>query len=61
MIREAVCDASAFEADVTRADDCRDMVESGLDRYGGLYILFKRVAISPWPGASMTCISLQAP
>ena len=36
MIREAVCDASAFEADVTRADDCRDIVESVLDRYGGL-------------------------
>jgi NAD(P)-dependent dehydrogenase (short-subunit alcohol dehydrogenase family) len=38
--------ASVFEADVASEDDCRMMVESCRERYGGLHILFNNVATS---------------
>ncbi len=38
-------EASVFEADVTRAADCKAMVDAALERYGGLHILFNNVGI----------------
>mgnify|MGYP001594273131 CR=1 FL=1 len=46
MIQEEEGEASVFQADVTRADDCRRMVEAALDRYGRLDILDNNVGIS---------------
>ena len=37
--------ASVFEADVTRSDDCRAMVDAAVDRYGGLDVLMNNAAI----------------
>ena len=44
-IREESGEASVFEGDVARADDCRAMVEAAVGRYGGLHILFNNVGI----------------
>ena len=44
-ILEAGGEASVFEADVTRTDDCRRMVEVTLERYGGLHVLLNNVGI----------------
>ena len=38
-------EASVFEGDVSRADDCQAMVEAAGQRYGGLDILFNNVAV----------------
>lgn len=38
--------ASAFEADVTSADDCERMVRAAVDRYGRLDVLHNNVGIS---------------
>ena len=38
--------ASVFAADVTRAEDCRRMVEAAMDRYGRLDVLDNNVGIS---------------
>ena len=45
LIKEEDGDASVFEADVTRADDCESMVEAAIDRYGCLDILDNLVGI----------------
>ena len=45
MIEEEGGEASVFEADVTRADDCKNMVEAAIDRYGRLDILDNIVGI----------------
>ena len=39
-------DAAVFAADVTRAEDCRRMVDAAMDRYGRLDILDNNVGIS---------------
>ncbi|MCH8280532.1 MAG: SDR family oxidoreductase [Chloroflexi bacterium] len=46
MIREEGGDASVFQADVTKAADCRAMVEAAMERYGRLDILDNNVGIS---------------
>jgi NAD(P)-dependent dehydrogenase (short-subunit alcohol dehydrogenase family) len=38
-------DAAALEADVTRADDCRAMVDAAVARWGGLDVLHNNVGI----------------
>ena len=45
LIEDEGGQASVFEADVTRADDCRGMVEAAIDRYGRLDILDNVVGI----------------
>ncbi len=45
MIEDEGGEASVFEADVTRADDCKSMVEAAIDRYGRLDILDNIVGI----------------
>lgn len=39
-------EAAVFAADVTRAEDCRRMVEAAMDRYGRLDVLDNNVGIS---------------
>jgi NAD(P)-dependent dehydrogenase (short-subunit alcohol dehydrogenase family) len=39
-------EASVFEADVTRAEDCRAMVDAAVERYGALHILFNNVGVT---------------
>jgi NAD(P)-dependent dehydrogenase (short-subunit alcohol dehydrogenase family) len=46
MVQEEEGEASVFQADVTKADDCRRMVEAAIDRYGRLDILDNNVGIS---------------
>ena len=46
MIREEGGEASAFQANVTSADDCRRMVKAAIERYGRLDILDNNVGIS---------------
>jgi NAD(P)-dependent dehydrogenase (short-subunit alcohol dehydrogenase family) len=43
-------EASAFAADVTRAADCRAMVDAAAERYGGLDILHNNVGIESRTG-----------
>ena len=45
MIEDEGGGASVFEADVSKADDCRSMVEAAIDRYGRLDILSNIVGI----------------
>ena len=45
MIREEGGEASVFEGDVTQSEDCRAMVDTAVERYGGLNILFNNVGI----------------
>ena len=45
-IREEGGEASVFEADVTRAEDCQAMVEAAVERYGGLHILMNNVGVA---------------
>ena len=35
-----------FEADVTRSDDCRAMVDATIERYGAPSILFNNAAVN---------------
>lgn len=44
-IREEGGEASVFEADVARNEECQAMVEVVVERYGGLHILFNNVGI----------------
>ena len=44
-IREEGGEASVFEADVTRSDDCLAMVKTTVERYGAVHILFNNVGI----------------
>ena len=44
-IREEGGEASVFEADVTRSDNCRAMVEAAVERYGAVHVLFNNVGI----------------
>ncbi|MBM3943382.1 MAG: SDR family oxidoreductase [SAR202 cluster bacterium] len=46
MIREEGGEASVFAANVIKADDCRRMVETAVERYGRLDILDNNVGIS---------------
>ena len=39
-------EASRFQADVSRNDDCQALVEAALERYGALHILVNNVGIS---------------
>jgi len=45
LIRAEGGEAAAFAADVTRADDCRGMVEAAVARWGGLDVLHNNVGI----------------
>ena len=38
-------DASVFEGDVAKSEDCRGMVEAAIERYGGLNVLMNNVGI----------------
>ena len=44
-IAEEGGEASAFQADVSREDDCRAMVEAAIERYGALHVLVNNVGI----------------
>ena len=46
MIMEEDGEASVFEADVTRAEDCQRMVEAAVERYGRLDVVDNNVGIS---------------
>ena len=46
MIQEEDGEASLFQADVTKADDCQRMVDAAMERYGRLDILDNNVGIS---------------
>ena len=46
MILEEGGEASVFEADVTRAEDCQRMVEAAVERYGRLDVVDNNVGIS---------------
>jgi NAD(P)-dependent dehydrogenase (short-subunit alcohol dehydrogenase family) len=46
MIKEEGGEASVFEANVIRAEDCRRMVDTAMERYGRLDILDNNVGIS---------------
>ncbi len=45
LIRAEGGEADAFAADVTRADDCRAMVDAAVERWGGLDVLHNNVGI----------------
>jgi NAD(P)-dependent dehydrogenase (short-subunit alcohol dehydrogenase family) len=45
LIRAEGGEAAALAADVTRADDCRDMVDAAVARWGGLDVLHNNVGI----------------
>jgi len=44
-IKEEGGEASVFEADVTNTEDCRAMVETAVERYGGVNVMFNNVGI----------------
>ena len=46
IIEEEGGEASVFEADVTRSDDCRAMVDATIERYGAPNILFNNAAVN---------------
>jgi len=46
MIQEEEGVASIFQADVTRAEECQNMVQASIDRYGRLDILDNNVGVS---------------
>ncbi len=46
IIEEEGGEASVFEADVTRSDDCRAMVDATIERYGAPSILFNNAAVN---------------
>jgi NAD(P)-dependent dehydrogenase (short-subunit alcohol dehydrogenase family) len=45
LIRAEGGEAAAFGADVTRADECRAMVDAAVGRWGGLHVLHNNVGI----------------
>jgi NAD(P)-dependent dehydrogenase (short-subunit alcohol dehydrogenase family) len=48
LIRAEGGEAAAHAADVTRADDCRAMVEAAVARWGGLDVLHNNVGVESW-------------
>ena len=52
-IEEESGEASVFEADVSRSDECRAMVDATLERYGAPSILFNNVGVNARRGASV--------
>ena len=54
LIRAEGGEAEAFTADVTRAAECRAMVESAVDRWGGLDVLHNNVGIESRHGLMET-------
>jgi NAD(P)-dependent dehydrogenase (short-subunit alcohol dehydrogenase family) len=54
LIRAEQRIAEAFAADVTRAADCRAMVEAAVDRWGGLDVLHNNVGIESRHGLMET-------
>ncbi len=52
-IEEEGGEASVFEADVSRSDECRAMVDATLERYGAPSILFNNVGVNARKGASV--------
>ena len=44
-VQEGGGEASVFEADVTREQDCRALVDAAAERYGSLHVLFNNVGI----------------
>jgi NAD(P)-dependent dehydrogenase (short-subunit alcohol dehydrogenase family) len=54
LIRAERGEAEAFAADVTRAGDCRGMVEAAVERWGGLDILDNNVGIESRHGLMET-------
>jgi NAD(P)-dependent dehydrogenase (short-subunit alcohol dehydrogenase family) len=54
LIRAEGGEAEAFVADVTRAAECRAMVESAVDRWGGLDVLHNNVGIESRHGLMET-------
>jgi len=54
LIRAEGGEAEAFAADVTRAAECRAMVESAVDRWGGLDVLHNNVGIESRHGLMET-------
>ncbi len=46
MIQEEEGVASVFQADVTKAEECQNMVQAAIDRYGRLDILDNNVGVS---------------
>ncbi len=54
LIRAAGGEAEAFTADVTRAAECRAMVECAVDRWGGLDVLHNNVGIESRHGLMET-------
>ena len=51
IIGEEGGQASVFAADVTRAIDCQDMVETAVERYGGVHVLVNNVGVFPDPSS----------
>ncbi len=51
-IEEEGGEASVFEADVSRSDECRAMVDATLERYGAPSILFNNVGVNARRGGS---------
>ena len=45
IIKNEGGEASIYEADVTNKTECRDMIETTIDRYGSLDVLFNNVGI----------------
>jgi NAD(P)-dependent dehydrogenase (short-subunit alcohol dehydrogenase family) len=54
LIRAERGEAEGFVADVTRADDCRAMVEAAVGRWGGLDVLHNNVGIEARHGVMET-------
>ena len=52
-IEEEGGEASVFEADVSRSDECRAMVDATLERYGAPSILFNNAGVNARRGASV--------
>ena len=48
MIREEDGEAAVFQADMTKTEDCRSMVDAAMERYGRVDILHNNVGISGW-------------
>jgi NAD(P)-dependent dehydrogenase (short-subunit alcohol dehydrogenase family) len=54
LIRQEGGEAVAFAADVTRADECRGMVDAALSRWGGLDVVHNNVGIESRHGVLET-------
>ncbi len=54
FIEEEGGDCMAFEADVTKSTDCRDMVERCIQKYNRIDILHNNVGIGGYGGPGVT-------